>query len=112
MTLFVNSMPILFRKTGFRKRLTEFIKKNPKSGMVSGLVYIEKNSEWTFEKSTKNHLHGPIKSYRVTCFKDMEWSAPCIKDWDNIDVMLAQMQFWDDITIKRYLGKTFASHSL
>ncbi|OBS14449.1 glycosyl transferase family 2 [Elizabethkingia miricola] len=84
----------------YLEKVSSVYKEKPKSGMVSGLVYIEKNGEWTFENlSSKNHVRGPIKSYRVACFKDMNGLRPVL-GWDNIDVMLAQMHGWEVITIK------------
>ncbi|AQW96026.1 glycosyltransferase family 2 protein [Elizabethkingia anophelis] len=84
----------------YLEKVNRVYEENSKAGMVSGLVYIEKNSEWIFENlSSKNHVRGPIKSYRVTCFKEMNGLRPVL-GWDNIDVMLAQMHGWDVITIK------------
>ncbi|MDV3628126.1 glycosyl transferase family 2 [Elizabethkingia anophelis] len=84
----------------YLEKVNRVYEENSKAGMVSGLVYIEKNREWIFENlSSKNHVRGPIKSYRVTCFKEMNGLRPVL-GWDNIDVMLAQMQGWDVITIK------------
>ncbi|MCT4328873.1 glycosyltransferase family 2 protein [Elizabethkingia anophelis] len=84
----------------YLEKVNRVYEENSKAGMVSGLVYIEKNGEWIFENlSSKNHVRGPIKSYRVACFKDMNGLRPVL-GWDNIDVMLAQMHGWDVITIK------------
>lgn len=84
----------------YLEKVNRVYEENSKAGMVSGLVYIEKNGEWIFENlSSKNHVRGPIKSYRVTCFKEMNGLRPVL-GWDNIDVMLAQMHGWDVITIK------------
>lgn len=84
----------------YLEKVNRIYEENAKAGMVSGLVYIENNGEWTFENlSSKNHVRGPIKSYRVACFKDMNGLRPVL-GWDNIDVMLAQMHGWEVITIK------------
>lgn len=73
---------------------------NPKVGMVSGLVYIEKNGVWEFENlSSKNHIRGPIKSYRKECFTAMN-GLRSVLGWDNIDVMLCQMHGWETFTQK------------
>lgn len=74
---------------------------HPKAGMVSGLVYIQnKEGRWIFENlSSKNHVRGPIKSYRVKCFQDMNGLRPLL-GWDNIDVMLAKMHQWEVVTLK------------
>lgn len=89
-------------------------KTNPKAGMVSGLVRIKKTvldyslafdfkdekHQWQFEDiSSKNHVRGPIKSYRKACFEDMDGLREVL-GWDNIDVMLAKMNGWEVITIK------------
>lgn len=87
---------------------------NPKAGMVSGIVKIKKSvfeknlafdfkdekQQWTFENlSSKNHVRGPIKSYRKECFVAMNGLRPVL-GWDNIDVMLAEMNGWEMETIK------------
>ncbi len=73
----------------------------PNAGMVSGLVFIEnENGDWVFENlSSKDHVRGPIKSYRIDCFLDMQGLRPVL-GWDNIDVLLAKMHRYDVITIK------------
>jgi len=84
----------------YLERIVEAYNNNPKAGMVSGLVSIEKGGEWVFENlSSKNHVRGPIKSYRKQCFLDMDGLRPVL-GWDNIDVMLAQMHGWEVVTIK------------
>ncbi|MGC4129094.1 MAG: glycosyltransferase [Bergeyella sp.] len=101
---------------------------NPKAGMVSGLVYIrdssfpgmikkpvildeaERNEEslyhfsnkdnWIFENlSSKNHVRGPIKSYKKECFLAMNGLRPVL-GWDNIDVMLCKKHGFEVITLK------------
>ncbi|SFI08043.1 glycosyltransferase family 2 protein [Halpernia frigidisoli] len=86
-------------------KINKIYEQNQKAGMVSGLVYIEKNGEWIFENlSSKNHVRGPIKSYRKHCFEDMN-GIRAVLGWDNIDVMLAKMHNWEVITIKDLLVK-------
>lgn len=98
----------------YLKKINEVYEKNPKAGMVSGIVKIKKSifeknlafdfkdekSQWTFENiSSKNHVRGPIKSYRKECFQDMNGLRPVL-GWDNIDVMLAKKHGWEVLTIK------------
>lgn len=84
----------------YLEKVNEVYERNPKVGMVSGLVYIEKNGEWIFENlSSKNHVRGPIKSYRKECFLEMQGLRPVL-GWDNIDVMLAKMNSWEIVTLK------------
>ncbi|MFC6268243.1 glycosyltransferase family A protein [Frigoriflavimonas asaccharolytica] len=104
---------IIFPKN-YLSELNTIYERNPKAGMVSGLVFINKkgnilddifnfeNAEnyWKFENlSSKNHVRGPIKSYRKKCFEDMN-GLRRVLGWDNIDVMLAKMNHWETITIK------------
>lgn len=87
---------------------------NPKAGMVSGIVKVKKSvfekslafdfkdekKQWIFENlSSKNHVRGPIKSYRRECFEAMQGLRPVL-GWDNIDVMLAKMHGFEVITVK------------
>ncbi|AQX13849.1 glycosyl transferase family 2 [Elizabethkingia meningoseptica] len=84
----------------YLEEVNKIYENNSKAGMVSGLVYIQKSGNWEFENlSSKNHVRGPVKSYSVQCFKDMNGLRPVL-GWDNIDVMLAQMHGWEVITIK------------
>ena len=98
----------------YLKKISEVYKKNPKAGMVSGIVKIKKSvfekglafdfhdekMQWQFENlSSKDHVRGPIKSYRKQCFEDMN-GLRTVLGWDNIDVMLAQKHGWEVVTIK------------
>ena len=84
----------------YLEKINQVYEQNPKAGMVSGLVYIDKNGEWIFENlSSKNHVRGPIKSYRKECFEEMK-GLRAVLGWDNIDVLLAKMNTWEVVTIK------------
>lgn len=100
--------------SNYLKKIKEIYESNAKAGMVSGLVKIKKSiyenklafdfkdekRQWKFENlSSKNHVRGPIKSYRKECFQDMNGLRPVL-GWDNIDVMLAKKNGWEIITIK------------
>lgn len=98
----------------YLKKVGQVYENNPKAGMVSGLVRIKKSifendlafdfkdekHQWKFENlSSKNHVRGPIKSYRKECFQDMK-GLRAVLGWDNIDVMLARKNGWETVTIK------------
>lgn len=90
---------IIFPKN-YLEKINQIYENQPNVGIVSGLVYIEKNGEWQFENlSSKNHIRGPIKSYKKDCFLKMDGLRPVL-GWDNIDVMLAQMYGYEIFTIK------------
>ena len=98
----------------YLKKINQVYETQPKAGMVSGVVKIKKSifeqalifdfkdekHQWKFEDiSSKNHIRGPIKSYRKECFQDMKGLRPVL-GWDNIDVMLAKKNGWETVTIK------------
>lgn len=87
--------------THYLEEINKVYEKNPKVGMASGLVYIEKDGRWQFENlSSKNHVRGPIKSYRKSCFIEMGGLKE-ILGWDNIDVMLCKMYGFETLTLKK-----------
>ncbi len=106
----------------YLEKINEVYEKNPKAGMVSGLVYIKKGfdsaqpdkkdfttsqlhdftnqNEWIFENlSSKNHVRGPIKSYRKELFLKMK-GLRAVLGWDNIDVMLCKMHGFETVTLQ------------
>ncbi|MDO4763276.1 MAG: glycosyltransferase family A protein, partial [Flavobacteriaceae bacterium] len=84
----------------YLSEIQKVYQKKSKIGMASGLVYIQKNNTWQFENiSSKNHVRGPIKSYRKSCFEAMGGLREVL-GWDNIDVMLAQKYGYEVFTIK------------
>ena len=111
----------------YLEKVNEVYEKNPKAGMVSGLVYIKKGfdsaqpdkkdfttsqlydftnqNEWTFENlSSKNHVRGPIKSYRKEVFQEMN-GLRAVLGWDNIDVMLCKMHGFETVTLQEFWVK-------
>ena len=57
-------------------------------------------NEWTFENlSSKNHVRGPIKSYRKELFQKMN-GLRAVLGWDNIDVMLCKMHGFETVTLQ------------
>ena len=90
---------IIFPKN-YLEEINRIYEENPRAGMVSGLVYIKKDENWVFENiSSKNHVRGPIKSYRKECFLQMGGLREVL-GWDNIDVMLCQMHGYQVVTNK------------
>ena len=91
--------------THYLEEINKVYEENPQIGMASGLVYIEKDGRWQFENlSSKNHVRGPIKSYRKSCFMEMGGLKE-ILGWDNIDVMLCKMYGFETLTLKKLWAK-------
>lgn len=107
----------------YLEKVNQAFDSNPKAGLLSGLVYIRnykqnpevknlrhanenwsdfsnRNQEWIFENlSSKNHVRGPIKAYRKSCFEEIN-GLRAVLGWDNLDVLLAKMHGWEAVTIK------------
>jgi len=76
-----------------------------KIGIAGGNLYIKKKNNWVYEKiSSKNHVRGPIKSYRKKCFEDIQGLRKSI-GWDTVDVLIAQYHGWKIKTDKTLLVK-------
>lgn len=86
--------------TYYLEEINKVYEENPQIGMASGLVYIKKDRRWQFENlSSKNHVRGPIKSYRKSCFMEMGGLREVL-GWDNIDVMLCKMHGFETLILK------------
>lgn len=82
----------------YLETIAKIFKNNPKCGMASGLLYIEKNNDWVYETiSDKTHIRGPIKSYTKSCFQAIGGLKMSI-GWDTVDVLLAQYHKYKTIT--------------
>ena len=104
---------IIFPKN-YLSEIAKSYAEDARLGMVSGLVKIKKSvfdksmafdfkdekKQWIFEDiSSKEHIRGPIKSYRRECYEAMNGLRPAL-GWDNIDGMLAKMHGWEIKTLK------------
>ena len=78
---------------------------NPKVGIAGGNLYVKKDNNWIYEKiSSKNHVRGPIKSYRKKCFEEIQGLRLSI-GWDTVDVLIAKFYGWKIKTDKTLLVK-------
>ncbi len=78
----------------YLKRIAQLFDSDPDIGMAGGLLFIQKDSKWIYETiASKNHLRGPIKAYRKSCFDDIQGIKPVL-GWDSIDVLQAQYHGW------------------
>ncbi len=102
----------------YLESIVNIFKSDEKVGVAGGLAYIKKNDNWVYETvSSKNHVRGPFKAYRKTCFKEIGGLKPSI-GWDTVDVLLAQFYGWKVTTDKtihvkhlKPTGKTYNKKS-
>ncbi|MFP3593683.1 glycosyltransferase [Chryseobacterium sp. SIMBA_038] len=79
--------------------IEESFQNNPKSGLIGGLLYIEKNGEWIYEgNSNKHHVRGPMKAYRKECFIEIGGLRETL-GWDNIDSILLENLGWKEVVL-------------
>ena len=72
------------------ERILSAFAHDPKLGICSGLLYIEKNGNWKYESIAKtDHVRGPLKGYRRECFRSIGGLTESI-GWDTADVLLAR----------------------
>lgn len=92
-----NDWDIIFKLDGdlvlplnyFEKVIAAF-DADDKVGIAGGVIYIEKNGEWTFEDvKNKNLIRGALKSYTKVCFEKIGGIRRTI-GWDTLDEMIAQ----------------------
>lgn len=102
----------------YLESITKLFEKDSKIGIAGGIPFIKKKDKWVFEKiADKNHVRGPIKSYRKECFKDIEGLKKSV-GWDSIDVLLAKYYGWEvqtnkDLHVKHLkpTGKTYSKNT-
>jgi len=88
---------LIFPET-YLETLAAHFETNPKTGMVGGFCYIEKNGDWVLENLTsKDHIRGALKAYRKQCFNDIKGLRNAM-GWDTIDELLAQFYNWNIVT--------------
>ncbi|MFD2564932.1 glycosyltransferase [Aquimarina rubra] len=79
----------------YLETLIKHFEKNPKTGMVGGFCYIQKEENWILENLTnKDHIRGALKAYRKSCFQDIGGLKPAM-GWDTVDELLAQYHHWE-----------------
>lgn len=64
---------------------------NPTLGIAGGFCYTFINDQLVKEDHPEFHTRGPLKTYRVECFKDIGGLVPVL-GWDTIDEIKAHMK--------------------
>ena len=78
----------------YLETLVNHFNTDEKLGMVAGLCYVQKNSNWVLEDLTsKKHIRGALKAYRKNCFLSIGKLKRSM-GWDTIDELLAQYNGW------------------
>ena len=75
------------------KSLFGHFEENTKLGIASGVCYAPKNGGFKEESHPRFHTRGPLKTYRMQCFFDIEGLEPGL-GWDSVDEIKANMRGW------------------
>lgn len=81
------------------EKVLEAFRENPRIGICSGLLFIEKEGEWVYEQiSGPKHVRGPLKLYRKSCFEAIGGLRADI-GWDTADTLLARFHGFEVQTL-------------
>jgi poly-beta-1,6-N-acetyl-D-glucosamine synthase len=67
---------------------------DPRAGVVGGLVFINQDGDWVYERTSRRAVHGAIKSYRYDCLEDIGGLHESM-GWDGIDEFGARARGWN-----------------
>jgi glycosyltransferase involved in cell wall biosynthesis len=83
------------------EQMVNAFKKDHQLGICSGLLYIRYNNKWIYEAiADENKIRGPLKLYRVDCFKQIDGLRNGI-GWDSVDQYLANYYQWTTSVLKQ-----------
>lgn len=66
----------------------------PRAGVVGGIVFVNQDGEWVYERMSRRTVHGAIKSYRYDCLDDIGGLHESM-GWDGIDEFGARARGWN-----------------
>ena len=65
-----------------------------RAGVVGGIVFVNENGEWVYDRVSRRTVHGAIKSYRYACLEDIGGLQESM-GWDGIDEFGARARGWN-----------------
>jgi cellulose synthase/poly-beta-1,6-N-acetylglucosamine synthase-like glycosyltransferase len=85
----------------YLERIIHLFSSDKKIGIAGGLAFIKKKDRWVYETiASKDHVRGPFKAYRKSCFEDIGGLKESI-GWDTVDTFLAKFYGWKVKTDKK-----------
>ena len=73
--------------------VTGVFAREPRAGIVGGLVFVHDGSEWVPDKVSRHSVNGVAKAYRVRALEEMGGLAESM-GWDGIDEYAARARGW------------------
>ena len=69
-------------------------KVDPRAGVVGGMVFVNQDGQWIYERVSRRTVAGAIKSYRYDCLDDIGGLHESM-GWDGIDEFGARARGWN-----------------
>ena len=79
--------------SGYFEEVANSFANNEKLGITGGVIEELQDGVWTKIPQASYHIRGALKSYRKTCFEQMEGLMPVL-GWDGLDEMKALYYGW------------------
>jgi biofilm PGA synthesis N-glycosyltransferase PgaC len=67
---------------------------DPRAGVVGGIVFVDEDGQWVYDRVSRRTVHGAIKSYRYACLDDIGGLHEAM-GWDGIDEFGARARGWN-----------------
>jgi biofilm PGA synthesis N-glycosyltransferase PgaC len=65
-----------------------------RAGVVGGLMFVNEDGEWVYDRVSRRTVHGAIKAYRCDCLDDIGGLSESM-GWDGIDEFGARARGWN-----------------
>jgi hypothetical protein len=65
-----------------------------RAGIVGGIVFVNVNGEWVYDRVSRRTVHGAVKAYRLACLEDIGGLHESM-GWDGIDEYGARARQWN-----------------
>lgn len=67
---------------------------DPRAGIVGGVVFVNEDGRWVYDRVSHRTVHGAIKAYRRECLEDIGGLHESM-GWDGIDEYGARARAWN-----------------
>jgi poly-beta-1,6-N-acetyl-D-glucosamine synthase len=67
---------------------------DPRAGVVGGVVFVNQDGEWVYDRVSRRTVHGAIKAYRHDCLEEIGGLHESM-GWDGIDEYGARARGWN-----------------
>jgi poly-beta-1,6-N-acetyl-D-glucosamine synthase len=67
---------------------------DPRAGVVGGILFVNQDGQWVYDRVSHRTVHGAIKAYRYDCLDDIGGLHESM-GWDGIDEFGARARGWN-----------------